>query len=72
VKKIQAVIEESRKKLLAENDWLNGDGVYLDYSGDSETSNTYDRYWFGAIRAAPETYLQILQKIKASKEFKVL
>lgn len=35
VKEIQAAIEETRKRLLAENEWLNGVGVYLDYSGDS-------------------------------------
>jgi hypothetical protein len=58
--------------LLADNSWLNEEGVYLDYSGDSEKENTYDRYWFGSIRTSPEKYLDLIQKIKNSKEFKIL
>jgi hypothetical protein len=72
VKAIKAKIEERRKSLLAANDWLNGEGVFLDFSGDSEEETFYERYWYGIIRTTPDSYLGVLNKINKSKEFKIL
>jgi hypothetical protein len=46
--------------------------VYLDFSGDSEEEQIYDRYWFGSIKTTAEKYLGLLEQIRKSKEFKIL
>lgn len=46
--------------------------MYLDFSGDSEEEQIYDRYWFGSIKTTAEKYLGILEQIRKSKEFKIL
>lgn len=46
--------------------------MYLDFSGDSEEEQIYDRYWFGSIKTTAQKYLEILEQIRKSKEFKIL
>lgn len=44
----------------------------MDYSGDSDEVNFYDRYWYGYVKTTAEKYLDVLAKIGKSLQFKIL
>lgn len=44
----------------------------MDYSGDSDEVNFYDRYWYGYVKTTAEKYLDVLAKIGKSEQFKIL
>lgn len=44
----------------------------MDYSGDSDEPNLYDRYWYGYVKTTAEKYLEVIAKIGKSEQFKIL
>jgi hypothetical protein len=59
IKEIKLKIEARKKSLLESNKWLRGDFT-LEYSGNSLEEGTYDRYWYGLVKVAPENFFPVI------------
>lgn len=66
INRIKEGVEAARKALIDKNKWLTEEGVFLDYSGDSEEESVYDRYWYGFARVSHANYLPLIGQIQKS------
>lgn len=66
------MIEEKRQNILKENSWIKEFDAILEYSGDSEDGDYYDRYWYGSIKITADKYLDAIEAIKKSDSFNLL